>query len=171
MLTIATLTDPARVAELTELINDVYEVAEEGMWPPGTARTSLDEVTALMTSGELRVAVLDDEVVGCVRVQFLDAETGEFGMLAASRKHRGAGIGRDLVRHAEESVRATGRPAMQLEILVPRDWAHPSKEFLREWYGRLGYRHVRNEPLADSYPHLAPLLATPCDLTVYSKNL
>jgi hypothetical protein len=32
---------------------------------------------------------------------------------------------------------------MQLELLVPRDWRHPSKEFLKSWYGRRGYpRHL-----------------------------
>ena len=60
---------------------------------------------------------------------------------------------------------------MQLELLVPRHWAHPSKEFLKAWYGRLGYRHVRTATIEDGYPHLAPLLATPCDLQVHRKAL
>ena len=60
---------------------------------------------------------------------------------------------------------------MQLELLVPRDWRHPSKEFLKAWYGRRGYRLSRSGRLGDAYPHLAPLLATPCDLTVYEKAL
>jgi hypothetical protein len=60
---------------------------------------------------------------------------------------------------------------MQLELLVPRTWTHPSKEFLRGWYGRRGYRLVRTGKLEDAYPHLAPLLATECDLEVHRKPL
>ena len=60
---------------------------------------------------------------------------------------------------------------MQLELLVPRGWRHPSKEFLEAWYGRRGYRLIRTGSIDDAYPELAPLLATPCDLAVYEKPL
>lgn len=60
---------------------------------------------------------------------------------------------------------------MQLEVLVPRQWSHPSKEFLTAWYARIGYRPVRTGPLEESYPELAPLLATPCDFVIYHKSL
>ncbi len=61
--------------------------------------------------------------------------------------------------------------AVQLELLVPRQWRHPSQEFLRAWYGRLGYRLVRTTTLDEDYPHLAPLLATACDLEIHEKPL
>jgi hypothetical protein len=60
---------------------------------------------------------------------------------------------------------------MQLELLVPRHWRHPTKAFLAAWYGRRGYRLVRTTAFDESYPHLAPLLATPCDLQVHQKEL
>jgi hypothetical protein len=60
---------------------------------------------------------------------------------------------------------------MQLELLVPRGWKHPSKEFLEAWYGRRGYRLIRTSRLDDAYPQLAPLLATPCDLEIHQKPL
>jgi len=28
---------------------------------------------------------------------------------------------------------------MRLELLTPRDWEHPVKKFLDEWYQRIGY--------------------------------
>jgi hypothetical protein len=34
-----------------------------------------------------------------------------------------------------------------------------------------GYRLIRTGSIDDAYPHLAPLLATPCDLAVYEKPL
>jgi hypothetical protein len=56
-------------------------------------------------------------------------------------------------------------------LLVPTSWTHPSKEFLRGWYERIGYRVVRTGHLAELYPDLAPLLATECDLLVFHEPL
>ena len=60
---------------------------------------------------------------------------------------------------------------MRLELLVPSSWEHPSKEFLKAWYGRRGYRVIRTGRIDDQHPHFAPLLATPCDMLVYEKPL
>jgi len=68
-------------------------------------------------------------------------------------------------------VASRGLGTMQLEVLVPRQWSHPSKEFLKAWYTRLGYRPVRTGQVEESYPELAPLLATPCDFVIYHKSL
>jgi GNAT superfamily N-acetyltransferase len=92
-------------------------------------------------------------------------------MLVADPEQRGTGIGRALLTFAEDLGRARGRRAMRLELLVPRTWRHPSKEFLTAWYGRCGYRLVRTTTLEESYAHLAPLLATPCDLQIHEKPL
>ena len=101
----------------------------------------------------------------------LRTSTREFGILVAAPEHRGTGIGRALVAFAEHRNRGRGRRAMQLELLLPREWQHPSKEFLKAWYGRLGYRLIRTTTIDDSYPHLAPLPATPCDFAIHEKPL
>jgi GNAT superfamily N-acetyltransferase len=109
-----------------------------------------------------------------VRIRDVDtvAESfGEFGMLVVDPGHRGFGVGRQLVDFAERRSRANGRRAMRLELLVPRTWVHPDKEFLKAWYGRRGYEVVRTTTLDESYPHIAPLLATPCELGIYEKPL
>ena len=87
------------------------------------------------------------------------------------RSPRRQGIGRELVRFAERWSREQGLDTMQLEVLVPRQWSHPSKEFLRAWYTRIGYRPVRTGQFEESYPELAPLLATPCDFVIYHKSM
>ena len=92
-------------------------------------------------------------------------------MLVADPDRRGIGIGRDLVAFAEELSRQRGLGAMQLELLVPRGWTHPEKERLHAWYTRIGYAPVRSGTIDGSYPHLAPLLATPCDFVIYEKDL
>ncbi|MGI8334562.1 GNAT family N-acetyltransferase [Actinomadura scrupuli] len=167
----AASTDTAVMEQVTELVNRVYSAAEEGLWIAGAARTTVGEIAGLTRAGEIAVARLDGRIAGCVRVRRLDGGTGEFGMLAADPGHRGSGVGRELVRFAERTCREGGLSVMQLELLVPRAWAHPSKEFLAGWYTRIGYRVVRRGTIDESHPHLAPLLATPCDVVIYHKAL
>jgi GNAT superfamily N-acetyltransferase len=171
MLPAAACTDTSLMAELTVLVNKVYADAEHGLWVGGAARTTPAEMADLTTAGQIAVARLDGLLAGCVRVRRLAGGAGEFAMLAADPRHRGIGIGRELVRFAERTCRESGARAMQLELLVPREWKHPSKEFLAAWYERLGYRRVRTEVFEDAYPELAPQLATPCDFLIYHKDL
>jgi ribosomal protein S18 acetylase RimI-like enzyme len=165
----------AEDAELMErvaaLANDVYAVAEDGLWADQATRTTVSGVAELTRAGQIAVARLGAEIVGCIRVQRLADGVGEFGMLAADPAHRGVGVGRELVRFAEDRCRAEGLVTMQLELLVPRDWVHPAKQFLEAWYTRLGYRVARTDTIDTAYPDLAPLLATPCDFVIYRKQL
>jgi ubiquinone/menaquinone biosynthesis C-methylase UbiE/GNAT superfamily N-acetyltransferase len=163
--------DAALMKRVTDLINEVYAVAEDGLWTEGATRTTVDEVAEITEAGELAVARLRGRIVGCVRVQRLDEQTGEFGLLVADPACRGAGVGRELVRFAERKCAADGLGAMQLELLVPRGWSHPAKEFLSAWYTRIGYRVARTGTIDEAYPALAPLLATPCDFVIYRKDL
>ncbi|MEV2271180.1 GNAT family N-acetyltransferase [Nonomuraea africana] len=163
--------DPAVLARLSGLVNEVYAEAESGLWHAGAARTTVEQVAELTAAGQIAVACLGTYIVGCVRIRPPDHRAAEFGMLAADPAHRGHGIGHELVAFAERRALDSGRPVMQLEILTPRSWTHPSKEFLAGWYTRLGYLRTGVSPVEGSYPALAPLLATPCDLVVYRKRL
>ena len=163
--------DHAAVSALAGLVNDVYEAAEKGLWQDGAARTSPEDIAGLVRAGEIAVATRDGAVAGCVRVQRLGDGAGEFGLLAAARDRQGTGIGRELIRFAERRARDLGCAQMQLELLVPREWKHPSKEFLHEWYLRLGYAVTDTAPVETLEPGLAPLLATPCQFAIYRKPL
>ena len=163
--------DATLIERITVLTNDVYAVAEDGLWAEGTTRTTPDEVAELTRAGQLAVARLGGRIIGCIRVQRLDEHTGEFGMLTADPACRGIGVGRELVRFAERTCRAEGVRTMQLELLVPRGWRHPTKEFLAGWYTRAGYRVVRTGTIDEAYPALAPHLTTPCDFVIYHRNL
>jgi GNAT superfamily N-acetyltransferase len=171
LLAAAESDDAELMARITELTNQVYAVAEEGLWTAGATRTTLDEVVEFTRAGQIAVARLSGRVVGCVRVQRLDEDTGEFAMLAAEPAQRGLGVGRELLLFAERKSRAEGARSMQLELLVPRGWTHPAKVFLDAWYTRLGYRVSRTGAMDEAYPALAPLLATHCDFVIYEKPL
>ena len=163
--------DGAFLTATADLVNRVYADAEKGIWREGAERTGPDELAGLVRAGELAVARRDGHVVGAVRVRRLASGEGEFGMLVASPERRGIGLGRRLVEFAEGWAREHGAATMRLELLLPREWEHPVKEFLRGWYTRIGYRPVRTASFADDYPALEPLLATPCDFVVFHKPL
>jgi GNAT superfamily N-acetyltransferase len=171
LLTPGASADASLVSRLANLVNDVYAEAEDGLWIGGATRTTVPEMRDLVGAGEIAVATIGRDVVGCVRVQELDGARGEFGMLVAAPDRRGLGIGRELVRFAEQRGRERGHRTIELELLVPRAWVHPSKRFLDEWYRRIGYRVARTGKIDDAYPHLAPMLATPCDFVIYEKPL
>ncbi|MEV4314078.1 GNAT family N-acetyltransferase [Actinocrispum sp. NPDC049592] len=168
MLPVSAADDAELMSTLADLVNKVYAVAEQGLWIDGAERTNAAELAGLTRAGQIAVARVDGAIAGSVRIQDLGDGLSEFGMLAAAPEHRGIGVGRELVRFAEQ--RNPGR-TMQLELLVPREWSHPSKEFLAGWYGRIGYELVRVGRLDEFYPALTPLLATACDLRVYHKAL
>jgi len=164
--------DTRLVEQLTDLVNDVYTTAESGLWRAGFTRTTTSEIAELVAAGQVAVATIaDGVVVGSMQLRRISADTSEFGMLVADADHRGAGIGRTLLDFAERSSRDRGLRAIQLELLVPRGWQHPNKEFLKQWYGRRGFRRIDTRRMEDTHPQLAPLLATSCDLEVHEKPL
>jgi GNAT superfamily N-acetyltransferase len=163
--------DAGLADRLADLVNGVYAVAEDGLWREGVTRTNAADMAELIARGEMAVVERRGEVVGTVHVEDLEDDLAIFGMLAVLAGDRGAGVGRALVAFAEQQAAGRGRRAMRLELHVPRGWDHPSKEFLKGWYDRLGYRVVRRGPLEESYPQLGPRLACPCDLLVYEKRL
>jgi GNAT superfamily N-acetyltransferase len=163
--------EPAAIRRLSDLINLVYDEAESGMWKrPGT-RTDPAAVERLLRERSLILAEIDGALVGSVHVSRMGDGVGEFGMLVAVPELRGAGIGTALVRRAEDWARDQGCHTMRLELLTPRNWASPCKEFLAQWYARIGYVPQAREPLEKMYPNLVPELATECDFTVWHKPL
>ncbi|RYC59393.1 hypothetical protein CHU98_g6805 [Xylaria longipes] len=111
-------------------------------------------------------------VVGCVCIKKLSPTTGEFGMLAVDPTYRGAGLGRDLVRFAEERCRRDlGLAVMRLELLVPVHFEHVGKTRLQGWYTRLGYVMTELGDFGEAYPTLNALLAGPTEYRVFEKRL
>ncbi|RYP51202.1 hypothetical protein DL768_003408 [Monosporascus sp. mg162] len=119
--------------------------------------------------------------IGCVCIKKLAAsdndgedareEKGEFGMLALDAAHRGDGLGRAMVRFAEERCRGRGLTTVQLELLFPTAFEHVFKARMQRWYTRMGYAEVGLRSFAEDFPCLAPLLAGPCEYRIFEKKL
>lgn len=159
------------VSALADLVNEVYAVAEQGLWTEGATRTRAAEIAHFTRAGEMAVAAQRERLLGCVRIRKVDHNVGDFAMLAVAPSHRSIGIGRELVLFAEQRGRDMGCDTMRLELLIPREWRHPSKEFLAGWYGRMGYTIASTGATDELYPDLSPLLATPCEFAIYRKNI
>jgi GNAT superfamily N-acetyltransferase len=159
------------IKRLSDLINEAYDDAESGMWKRKGIRTNPAEVERLLRAQALILAEIDGVLVGSVKVNLSRDGVGELGMLAADLNHRGKGIGSALVDRAENWARDMACHTMRLELWKPRNWAHPSKEFLEKWYFRIGYKPQATESLETLHPELIPELATECVFTVWRKSL
>jgi GNAT superfamily N-acetyltransferase len=159
------------IKRLSDLINEVYDDAESGMWKREGTRTDPAEVERLLRAHALILAEIDGVLVGSVNVNLMRDGVAKFGMLAADLNHRGKGIGSALVDRAENWARDMACHTMRLELLTPRNWTHLSKEFLKKWYSRIGYKPQATDPFEILHPELVPELATECDFTVWYKSL
>jgi hypothetical protein len=79
------------IKRLSDLINEVYDDAESGMWRRKGTRTNPAEVERLLRAHALILAEIEGELVGSVNVNLMGDGVGEFGMLAADLNHRTAG--------------------------------------------------------------------------------
>jgi GNAT superfamily N-acetyltransferase len=163
--------DQALVEKLVCLINAAYAVGEAGLWVEGATRTEPGEIGEAIGSGGMLAATLEGGLVGCAYVHPLDVGTADLSLVATAPEWWGNGVGRGLVRAAEELMASRGVTTMQLELLVPKGWIHPEKERLRGWYGRLGYRVAGSVAFEQVAAHLASQLATPCEFLVFRKAL
>lgn len=163
--------EDASVRKLSDLINAVYDDAESGMWKRKGTRTTPDQVERLLKEKGLILAELDGVIVGCVNVNLMNGSVGEFGMLVSDPNLRGKGVGSALVNAAEDWAKQMKCSTMRLELLTPRRWKHPSKEFLKKWYRRIGYEPQITESFEKLHPEKVAELATECDFTVWHKRL
>ena len=162
-----------QLEKLVCLINDVFFVAEGVLWPQdGTYyRTTLAEVESYIAKGELRFAMINEEIAGIVKVIKRNSDLGCFGMLVVDPKFRQHKLGSQLVELAENVCIAQGMSRIELELLVPNDFILEDKEFLREWYNRIGYKYEEKFPFESLYPSHAHLIQTSCRFEIMRKKL
>jgi len=135
----ATLAD---VDALVRVINLAYLV-EADMFH-GTRTTDADVHDRLAQPNALFLVAHDDAadgvLLGSVYVE-TRADRSYFGMLAVDPACQGRGLGRALVRAAEDYCRAAGSVAMDLDVVDLR-------RELTSFYGSLGYLVVGESPFA-----------------------
>jgi GNAT superfamily N-acetyltransferase len=164
-------TDASLAPELAGVINAAYAVGEADLFRDDPTRTTPAEVEERIGAGAMLVARANGRIVGCASVRPVHDGTAELGFVSALPDKWGSGVGRELVRAAEELARSRGATTMQLKLLVPSEGAHPQKDRLSAWYRRLGYEQFDSLAFEDVSARRASELAVPCEFQVFRKPL
>ena len=157
------------INNLVTVVNDAYGRGEGDLWKdPQVKRTDPADLENLIKEDKIVIAYQTLSLPEQLRAElpedleefeeetllsfqepcgsiFCDAtydqsnHVGKFGMLCATEEMTGKGLGSLLIAYAENRAKAHGCNQMRLELLTPRDYEHPVKKFLIEWYTRIGY--------------------------------
>jgi ribosomal protein S18 acetylase RimI-like enzyme len=136
----------ARLADLDVVVSMLEEAARwmvrrgiEGWTPDGFSR---ERIAVLIESGEMYLAVLDGRPAGTFALQWSDRETwgdvpddaGYIHGLAIRREFAGAGLGREMLRRAEQMVSLSEREYLRLDCVA-------DNKALNEYYRRAGFAY------------------------------
>lgn len=135
------------VARVTQLINRAFEV--EAFFAVGD-RTSEGQIRAKLDVGVFFLAEIRDRLVGCVHAEHRENGRGYISMLAVDPIHQRAGIGRQLMRVAEQLC----LQAHCTEVLIT---AINLRTELRSFYSRLGYVEHGTAPYSDAHRATQPV--------------
>ena len=148
----------SKIKQLVDLINQVYDDAESGMWRRPGMRTNPGEVECLLNHQALILAAeIDGMLVGAVNVNLINdgnSASSECSWQTVTTAERGSVPRWSLM--LENWARDVACHTMRLELLAPRNWTHPSKEFLKQWYSRIGYTPQVTEPFEILHPESGP---------------
>jgi len=145
------------LAAIVPIVNTAFAIETflEGM------RTSEEHLAGTMETGDFLIAEEEPgSVVACVYVNAKEA-VGYFGMLAVDPRRQGAGLGRVMVKAAEDYLRNHACREIRIDVLSLRPDLPP-------FYRRLGYVEIGVRP--------APLVRTlkpgfECHSVIMSKTL
>jgi N-acetylglutamate synthase-like GNAT family acetyltransferase len=125
------------------------------------ARTSADEIAAILADATQRLLVLEDDgtIVGCVNVADVGDGTAYLGMLTVEPMRQACGYGRMLLAAAERSAVATfGSSRIEMTVVSQRSE-------LVAYYERRGYR------LTGERRPFVVVLDPPLEFVVLEKRL
>ena len=132
---------PADIPALAAMINSAFSIET---FLEGT-RTDEDRLAAMMRKGAILAAEESaGRLLGCVYAEVRGAR-GYLGQLAVDPAHQGEGLGRLIVKAAEDHLRRQGCEAVEITVLSLRPELPPI-------YRRFGYVETGTEEFHPSRP-------------------
>lgn len=131
---------PADVGSIVSLVNTAYRGENLGGWTTeahlvGVRRADAEVVQEILAtpSSVIILAEIGSNLAGCVQLTKRDGAI-ELGMLAVRPELQDQGIGRSIMREAEQiCCNELGATEIRMQVLYMRD-------DIIAWYERLGYR-------------------------------
>ncbi len=163
--------DDDLVQEVTDLVNRVYTVAEDGLWVQGATRTTMDEMAELIAAGQIAVARRDGLIAGAVRIQQLDDRRASSACWSRTPFIVAKASAVSWSRSPRTRADSGASPSCSSSCWSPANGRIRPNVPARLVNTRIGYRPVQSSTIDERYPQLAPLLAAPCDFVVYQKEL
>lgn len=158
---------------LFNIIRIAYAETEKEVWGEGYVRVSREDLQQHIEKDEILIALIDDEIVGGIRVYEKEPGCWAFGLLGADFEHKGKGIGRALIAAAEQKAKSAGATEMSIEVLRAKDIDTDFKVNLANWYQRLGYEFTGKIDVMSVYPDPDKWakLVNPSEFDCYVKRL
>lgn len=156
-MTATILIRPAETSDLqaiVALINRAFTV--EKFFVDGE-RTSNEDVAGKLRSGVFLTACDQSGLVGCVYVERRPGNRGYIGLLAVEPTRQRSGLGRTLMRAAEQWCTSAGCSAAEISVVNLRTELFPI-------YASLGYQKEREAPFTG-------LSRMPCHFVIMTKSL
>lgn len=174
--------DPGAVCNL---VNEVYRVAERGIWKEEKDRVSVDDFVSSQSTGTTLVAYQGEKLAGTIHfiktVTLSESSTVEdsekqkrvfrFEKLAVDPSYRGSGLGAELVRAVESIALEEKASSIEFELLVSKGWKNESKDKMQRWYSRLGFIMTGVKSVEAFVPQSVKFLENPAEFQCWEKNL
>jgi predicted N-acetyltransferase YhbS len=131
---------PADADRIAALVNRAF-LSES--WFKSTDRTNASQVRELLSKGIFLLLEEESRLLACVYLE-PQGDRVYLGMLSVEQDVQGGGIGRRMMREAEDFARRAGHVAIDLRIVHLRQELPP-------YYRKLGYVESGTEP-APNFP-------------------
>ncbi len=163
---------PADIPRLVDIVNSVYRGdASKAGWTTeadliaGDIRTDEEDIAQLMAQPSTTFLKVIHESAGIIGTVFLDKRGDRLylGMLSVELAWQAAGIGRRMLRAAEELAVSSGCRAVFMQVI-------PIRDELMAWYERNGYRPTGERKPFDS-PAKFGVPRMPLSFEVLEKQL
>lgn len=132
--------DTSDAGRLAEIYRNAYRENRELGFPAKAGSASEGDVAEWIREFRLYVAIMDEDIVGGVRLEDTDPNRVKLSRLGVPERWQSEGIGSRLLEHAESAMRECGYSIIWLT--TPE--GHP---YLPEFYRQRGYEETDMYPL------------------------